>query len=209
MTLDLPGHGAAASISANLDETADLIASALPDEPVALGGYSFGGRVALHVALRHPQRVERLLLLGATRGIDDEAERSARRRRDEELAAHIEAVGTHQFLEEWLSQPLFASLPDDDIERATRSRDARGLAESLRTSGTGTQEWLAPRLGDIEVPTLALAGSRDAKFALEAEAIATGVVEGRYRLVPDAGHAAHLERPETTAQLIEEFLLSE
>ena len=59
-TLDLPGHGSADAIRANLDETADLIANVLPDEPVALGGYSLGGRVALHVAHRHRTRVERV-----------------------------------------------------------------------------------------------------------------------------------------------------
>jgi 2-succinyl-6-hydroxy-2,4-cyclohexadiene-1-carboxylate synthase len=207
ITLDLPGHGTAATLRASLDETADLVAEVLPDQPVALGGYSFGARVALHVALRHPGRVGALVLLGASRGIEDVDERRARVARDEALASHIEAVGVEVFLDEWLSQPMFASVPDDPLERASRSTNtARGLADSLRLAGTGTQAWLEPLLANVSAPTLALAGSNDAKFAVEARAIALGVAAGCSDLIADAGHAAHLERPGPTAARIIEFL---
>jgi 2-succinyl-6-hydroxy-2,4-cyclohexadiene-1-carboxylate synthase len=99
LTIDLPGHGENASIAASLTETADLLADVLPDEPFVLGGYSYGARVALHFALAHAPRVRGLVLLGATRGIEDPSERDARRRRDEELADRIEAMGTEAFLD--------------------------------------------------------------------------------------------------------------
>lgn len=208
LTLDLPGHGTAATVSATLEETADLLAATLPDEPVALGGYSYGARVALHVALRHPTRVSRLVVLGATRGIKDEAERAGRRDRDEALARRIEAIGTRAFLDEWLAQPMFATLARDEIEMAARSSDASGLANSLRHSGTGSQEWLDDRLASITMPTLALAGEHDAKFTLEARAIARGVANGFYHPIANAGHAAHLEQPALSAETVQSFLLS-
>lgn len=71
LTLDLPGHGENAAIQASLEETAVLLANVLPEEPFALGGYSFGARVALHFTLHFPSRVHALVLLGATRGIED------------------------------------------------------------------------------------------------------------------------------------------
>jgi 2-succinyl-6-hydroxy-2,4-cyclohexadiene-1-carboxylate synthase len=209
LTLDLPGHGSAASLSASLDETADFIAEILPDEPVALGGYSLGGRVALHVALRHPFSVSRLVLVGASRGIEDVNERLARKDRDETLARHIEDVGTDTFLDEWLAQPMFSSLPNDDIERAARSSDAKGLAASLRASGTGTQTWLGPALEMLQVPVVAVAGREDLKFSLEAEAIAATVQRGSFQLIDNAGHAAHVEQPRPTAQVVTTFLLNE
>jgi 2-succinyl-6-hydroxy-2,4-cyclohexadiene-1-carboxylate synthase len=208
LTLDLPGHGAAAEVRATLEETADLLAKVLPEEPLALGGYSFGARVALHVALRHPGRIGRLVILGASRGIEDPAERMARRRRDEQLANRMEEIGAKAFLDEWLAQPMFASLPTDATERAARSFNARGLAASLRLSGTGTQEWLEPRLHEITIPTLALAGSNDAKFSIEAAAIAAGVAHGSCVLIEGAGHAAHLEQPQASAQAVNSFLIS-
>ncbi len=204
-TLDLPGHGEAAALWASLDECADLVAEVL-DAPADLGGYSFGGRVALHVALRHPEVVSRLVLLGATRGIEDPSQRDDRRRHDDALAEHIEAVGADAFLDEWLAQPLFADLAKDPAELASRSRDPRGLAESLRRCGTGTQEWLGERIGEITVSTLALAGEFDHKFRLEARAIAAGVRHGTHAVVERAGHAAHLAQPEVTAAHVNEFL---
>lgn len=205
LTLDLPGHGENASIRASLNETADLLADVLPNDPFALGGYSFGARVALHFAIRHPDRLRGLIVLGATRGIEDESERGERRRRDEALASRIEAIGSEVFLDEWLSQAMFSSLPNDPLERGARSRDATGLANSLRFAGTGTQGWLAPCLSGIATPTLALAGALDEKFSREAVAVADGVVTGRMAAVPDAHHAAHLEQPYGAAQLVASF----
>ena len=203
-TLDLPGHGDAHEVRATLPETADLVADALGEDAVDLGGYSFGARVALHLALAHPARVRRLVLLGASRGIEDPTARAQRREADELLARRIEEIGADAFLAEWLAQPLFAAVGDADA--ATRSRDSDGLASSLRLAGTGIQAWLAPRLADLSMPVLTLAGSLDAKFCDEARAIASAVRNGRVALVDGAGHAAHLERPAACAALVEEFL---
>jgi 2-succinyl-6-hydroxy-2,4-cyclohexadiene-1-carboxylate synthase len=202
LTIDLPGHGENAAVSASLEETADLLVEVLPDEPFILGGYSFGGRVALHVAQRHPERLSRLVLLSTTLGIRDENERRARRERDEELADRIETIGAEAFLDEWLAQPLFASLPHDDPERRARSHDAKGLAESLRRTGTGTQEWLGDSLRSFDRPTLVLAGANDKKFVLEARRLQDTLPHAASAIVADAGHAAHLEKPRLVAELV-------
>ncbi len=207
LTLDLPGHGENATILASLDGTAVLLAEVLPDEPFTLGGYSFGARVALHFALHYPARVDRLVLLGASRGIEDPLDREERRRGDEALAERIELVGADAFLDEWLAREMFASLPDDPNERAARSSDAAGLAGSLRLAGTGTQRWLNPELRSLSTPTLALAGALDQKFRLEATAIADQVLDGRAEFVADAHHAAHLEQPERCASIVQRFTL--
>ena len=206
VVLDLPGHGVNSSVTASLDETADLLAPALGADPFVLAGYSFGARVALHFALRHQERLSGLVLLGASRGIEDEFERRARRRRDEALADRIELIGTEAFLEEWLAQPMFATLPRDPLERGARSVDPSGLANSLRRAGTGTQAWLEPRLSSIDVATLTLAGELDAKFRIEADAIAQSVANGQRLVVAGAQHAAHLERPEAVARAVLDFI---
>jgi len=205
LTIDLPGHGENAAVAASLDETADLLADVLPVEPFELGGYSYGGRLALHFALRHPERVKRLILLSATMGIRDTTERSIRRERDAALAARVEVTDIEDFLDEWLAQPMFAALPADPAERAARSRDAHGLAHSLRSSGTGTQEWLGERLAALSVPTLIVAGADDVKFVAEARRLREAIANSRLALVDHCGHAAHLERPTAVAELIEAF----
>jgi 2-succinyl-6-hydroxy-2,4-cyclohexadiene-1-carboxylate synthase len=203
---DLPGHGQSSEVDATLEETADLLSSQLPDEPVALAGYSLGARVALHVALGHPEHVSALVLLGASRGIDDAALRAQRVAHDEALAERIETIGVETFLDEWLAQPIFSTLPSDPLERAARSKNPAGLARSLRRCGTGTQEFLGPRLKSLTMPVLCLAGVLDAKFVAEAHAIAAGVRNGAAHTIRDAQHAAHLERPDECAAVIEAFL---
>ncbi len=203
---DLPGHGSSAALSASLEEAADLVAAAAGPGPVALGGYSMGARVALHVALRHPGIVTRLVVLSATAGIEDESERAARRARDEALAKRIERVGASAFLEEWLAQPLFATLPREAAERAARSTDAAGLADSLRRAGTGTQAWLLDDLARLEVPTLVLAGARDPKFVEAGRRLAGALVDARLVVLEGLGHAAHLEDPAAVAGVVRDFL---
>ncbi len=76
---------------------------------------------------------------------------------------------------------MFASLPRDPVERGARSTDAAGMANSLRRAGTGTQRWLTPSVATLSMPVLTLAGERDLKFSLEAQAIADTVADGRRR----------------------------
>ena len=73
-----------------------------------LAGYSMGGRLALALALRRPERVRRLVLVSASPGLADGEERAARRAADDALAERIEAMGVEAFAREWAAQPLFA-----------------------------------------------------------------------------------------------------
>jgi 2-succinyl-6-hydroxy-2,4-cyclohexadiene-1-carboxylate synthase len=159
------------------------------------------------VALQHPQKVKRLVLLSATRGIRDEDERQARRDRDELLAQRIEQIGAENFIDEWLAQPMFEALPNDSWEReARRGQNASGLASSLRLAGTGTQAWLGDEIKQLSMPVLLLAGERDEKFVNEAEAMAKEIPNARCLVISGAGHAAHVEQPDAVARAILHFL---
>jgi 2-succinyl-6-hydroxy-2,4-cyclohexadiene-1-carboxylate synthase len=208
---DLPGHG-----RSDVEPTADLwaiadvlagVAASTPRGQAVVVGYSLGGRAALHLALAHPEVVERLVLIGATAGIEDAAERARRRAADEALAERILDVGVDAFLDEWLAQPLFAGLPAwarfDDERRANTTA---GLAASLRHAGTGSMDPLWGRLHRIDVPTLVLAGERDAKFAALGDRLARGIGPASLATVPGAGHAAHLEAPAAAIDLVRRFL---
>jgi 2-succinyl-6-hydroxy-2,4-cyclohexadiene-1-carboxylate synthase len=152
--------------------------------------------------------VRSLVLVGATAGIADAAERSDRRAADEHLADHIESVGVEAFIDEWLRNPLFAGLTADTSQRDDRLRNtAAGLASSLRSTGTGTQQPLWDRLHEISAPVLVLAGERDAKFREIGERMTDSLPDATFRVIPDAGHSVHLERPEATAEAIAEWLL--
>lgn len=169
-------------------------------------GYSMGGRVALRVALDHPRSVSGLVLVGATAGITDDAERATRRRTDAELADRILTVGVDAFLDEWLAGPLFTSLPDRarfDAER--RRNSAIGLADSLRNAGTGSMEPLWRRLSEITVPVLLITGGNDAKFSTTAHEMAELLPDAEVATIEGAGHAAHLEQPEAVVEVLAPF----
>lgn len=176
-------------------------------------GYSMGGRLCLHLALDRPEAVEALVLLGATAGIDDPTARARRHRDDEHLAARIERHGVEAFVDEWLARPMFGGLPDDPADRAERATNtAAGLAGALRLAGTGAQEPLWDRLGELGsrgLPVLVLAGDRDHAFVAAAHRLAAGIgPTARCDLVPGAGHAAHLERPDAFLARLRAFLHS-
>jgi 2-succinyl-6-hydroxy-2,4-cyclohexadiene-1-carboxylate synthase len=162
-------------------------------------GYSMGGRLCLHLALARPRLVRKLVLLGVHPGIEDEAERAARRAADEELAASIERDGVDAFVAGWLAQPLFAGL----VDPGPRQHDPAVLAACLRRLGTGTQESLWPRLAQLAMPVLVLAGERDEKYVDLGRRAATAIGDNaRFAVVPAAGHAAHLEQPEAFRALV-------
>jgi pimeloyl-ACP methyl ester carboxylesterase len=147
------------------------------------------------------------VLISATAGIDAPAEREARRAADDALAARIEAEGTEAFLDYWLAQPLFNTLPPGSAGREARlANTPEGLASSLRLAGTGSQEPLWDRLVELReraLPVLAVAGALDTKYSEQAARVAAAIgPSARVLIVPGAGHACHLEQPGTVSAAI-------
>jgi 2-succinyl-6-hydroxy-2,4-cyclohexadiene-1-carboxylate synthase len=206
VAVDCPGHGLSSHIEADLWSGAQKLGEV--GNEAAYIGYSMGGRLALHLALAAPYLVRRLVLVGATAGLDDDAERAARVAADEELARGLERDGVELFVEQWLSGPLFATLPRDDADRAARMENtAAGLASALRLMGTGRQESLWDRLPEISVPALFVAGEADAKFSALAHRLAAAWGgPAAVGIIPDAGHACHLERPGAFLEIVVPFL---
>jgi 2-succinyl-6-hydroxy-2,4-cyclohexadiene-1-carboxylate synthase len=183
--------------------------AAAAGEDAVLVGYSLGGRLALRAVLREPERYAGVVTVGATAGIDEPATRSARAEADDRLAAWMEAATIEDIVGIWERQPLFADQSEALIEeqRAGRlSHDPAGLAMLLRTAGQGVLEPVWHELITLDLPLLAIAGARDEGYVAAAERIADMAPRGRAAIVEDAGHAAHLQRPERVAELIEDFL---
>ena len=206
---DLPGHGRSSDPEGGLDEAGRLLGEAGGRGTYV--GYSLGGRVCLHLALQSPELVERLVLVSATAGIEEDEHRRQRRESDDSLAARIEdlgEVGLPVFLDEWLAGPLFSHLDDAAKDLAVRCRNRpHGLAASLRCHGTGTQEPLWDRLGELAMEVVVVAGADDDAYAAIGRRMAASVGDNaRFLLMPGAGHAVPFEQPDGFVRLLEGVL---
>lgn len=219
VAIDVIGHGqsdapqdtARYAYNRALDDLACLAAT-LGVEQAAWLGYSMGGRLALGLARRHPERVGALILESTSPGLADPLERERRRGSDDALAKRIEEHGVDAFVAAWERLPLWESQARLAPEVLQRQRDIRlsntpaGLAGSLRGMGTGAQPSFWGDLGSVKAPTLIIAGSLDDKFTRIARRMAEVIPRANLNIMPDAGHAVHLEQPERFADAVRNFI---
>ncbi len=199
--VDLPGHGRSEHDDADLWQAAELLAEVGGEATYV--GYSMGGRVAIHLALARPELMSGLVLIGATAGIESHSGRAERVAADNALAVRLTSIGLESFLDEWLAKPLFAGLDGEGAAREQRLMNrTEGLAASLRHCGSGTQDPLWDRLGEIECPTLVVAGEADLKFSELGQRLASSIgTNAEFSTIPGT-HPVHLEQPAQMAALI-------
>ncbi len=206
LAIDLPGHGDAADAPRPISFAGcvEHVLAASPERFV-LCGYSLGGRIALHVALAAPERLARLVLVGVNPGIENGAERAARRRSDHALAEELERVPFEEFIERWRTQPLFADDPPEvgALAREDQRRNRPdALAAVLRGLGTGEMEPLWDRLAELSMPVTVLVGERDGKFLALGRRMLERLADGALVTVP-GGHGLPLENPAAAARALD------
>lgn len=175
-------------------------------------GYSMGGRLALYWALHKPHYVKTLILESASPGLKREAERLARQKSDNLLAARIEAEGIEAFVAYWETLPLWESqqvLPPavrHSLRQQRLKNSSIGLATSLRGMGTGQQPSLWDSLIGFTKPVLLIAGLLDKKYTQIAQKMDALFPASELCLINGAGHNVHLEAPESVISAIDDFL---
>ena len=214
---DLRGHGETVTrpdAPCSMDACTDDLVALWEELDVGrthLVGYSMGGRLALHVAARRPERLLSLLTIGAHAGLDEDA-RAGRREGDEALAQRIEREGIESFVDYWGSLPLFAGLRRRGEGYVTQVRAERlqnhvaGLACSLRGMGAGVMEPVWDELARVNVPCTFVAGQLDHGYVASARRLAAGVPHGQVEVVLRAGHAVHQERPDAFTRVLANHL---
>ena len=217
IAVDLPGHGSSLglppetyTIEGATRAVIDTLDRLEVERPTVVG-YSMGGRLALFLALRYPERCAGLFLESASPGLESEVERASRRAADEEKAKRLESGDFKEFLLEWYRQPLFATLARDEallrqtIE-ARRRNDPVELARSLRGMGVGNQPSLWGELKDLAVPALAVAGDLDERYATISSRMASISPRIEPLVIPGVGHNVRAEAPTEYAALLRRFL---
>ena len=207
---DLPGYGDSLPIVPLTFPAIVDAAAALLDElgiaRVDVVGLSFGGQQALHLALRHPDRVGRLVLAdtSARFGADGTDVEEWQRLRLDPLDAGVTPAAMAADVIDSITAPGFSG-----HERArTIAAFARIPADGLRAAVhcLPTHD-VRDRLGEIAAPTLVIVGELDQETPLAyAETLADGIPDAELRVIAGAGHLTPAEAPDEFNRLVREFL---
>lgn len=159
-------------------------------------GHSMGGRIALEHALRHPDRVAAIAVISARA----EAPDAAGRHRLRALAEKARRLGPGEAIDLWTQ-------PGDAHHERVRQISARNSAEgtAVALESLAEMDSLLPRLGELRLPALIVAGDHDAGYVRSAHLMAEAVDGAELRILPGVGHFPNLECPGRLAELLTDF----
>ncbi|HEX7191510.1 MAG TPA: alpha/beta fold hydrolase, partial [Thermoanaerobaculia bacterium] len=165
-----------------------------------LVGYSKGGRLALQ-ALIDKAPFDRAVIVSA--GLNLEQGREERRARDEAWAQRFQTDPWNEVMRDWNAQPVFGG---HVVERFERDYDRHELAQQLRENSPGLLPPLAPRLHEIEIPILWIAGERDQAYVENGRRAVSLIPNAQLWICPNAGHRVPWEQPDAFATRLREFV---
>lgn len=217
--VDLPGHGksecpvnsaaySAASITHNLFELFKEITAG----KFILAGYSMGGKAALSFAVKHQALLNGLILESSSPGITDITEREKRVQQDSELISFIENNSLEEFTDHWMNIDLFKSQKKLPPEKLGAVRELKiknrklGLINTLRGFGTGVMPHLWDLSKGLNIKTLLISGELDEKYAAINDKLEAVLPFCSRKIIKDAGHNTHLEKPEEFSDVINAYL---
>ena len=189
---DLAGHGDSApaegpiSMPMLLDGVDAVIRDASGGRPVTLAGNSLGGWLAMLVAHRHPEWVERIVVIngGAIKGTSDA----------ELLPA--DRAGARELMN-LLRDPGSPKVPDWVLDDVIRLARVGPLARFAATRDTMDGFTLDGRLGEVRVPVEIVWGTSDRLMPLEyAERMKAGLPDARVVPIERCGHVPQVECPD-------------
>lgn len=209
---DHRGHGGSAAPpgACTLEQLADdalrvIDAAIPPGEKVVFIGLSMGGMVAQQLALRHPQRVQALVLANTASEYSPQAREVWQERIATVASQGLEAIadGTMQ---RWFTAAFRAAQPAtvERIRRRVVSQDPLGYMACCHAIAALD---LTQQLTRISCPTLVIAGADDQGTPPEwSEKIARQIPGSRFLVLPQAAHLSAVEQPAAFSAAVQVFL---
>ena len=203
IAVDLPGFGGSNTLAGpyDLDRFADALRAlleSLATGPVIAVGHSMGAKVALRLAIAAPEMVRGLALVAPVpigpAGFSEKGE------------AYLRATaGDPVRLRAWLAKTI-ADPPDEPTLDRLCAVAAKSRSEAVLES---LQSWMHADLTEkaqgVAAPAVVIASSFDAPEAAHSK-VAAHLSNASFVVVPDAAHYAILEKPETVATRIRDFV---
>jgi len=210
LRFDTRGHGGsdAPAGAYTFDQLADDVLGLL--DALKIGrthycGLSMGGMIGQHLALKAPQRIDRLVLADTTSRMPAEtqplwAER-IRIAQEQGMAAHVQPT-----LERWFTAPYRAAHPEvmeriGSLIRSTPPAGYVGCAHAI----AGID--ITGRLSAIQAPTLVIVGRDDVGTPpAMSEAMAAAIPGARLEIISEASHLSSIEQADAFNRLLLDFL---
>ena len=176
-------------------------------------GYSLGARLSLGLALEFPKKVAGLMFISGNPGLQSASQRDQRWQADQRLAKQLQTQSLEIFLENWYRQSVFASIPPEILEAEVQRKMLRAdpaWPAILRGASVAKQPNYWPRLNELSMPTLVIAGENDEKYRDFAVQIGNKCANPNLKteIVADCGHMVHRQATEVLVRLIGEFISS-
>lgn len=196
-------RGADCSIDGVTSLTVDFLARHLVGRegggPVVLVGNSFGGHVALRVAIQRPDLVRGLVLAGSSGLIE------------KSMVSDVQIRPSRQWLERKIAELFYdpeRHMRASDLDRAHQQLSERGGARAMvRLSRSARRNHLGDRIGQVRAPTLLIWGRQDIVTPPEAaEQFASVLPDARIAWFDACGHAPMMEHPQSFATELLEFV---
>jgi len=184
----------------HLDEGAQLAARLIEEElgggPVTVAGLSMGAWMAMRLAQTRPELVARLVLIDAAGYREQDWDRIGSLVKVEDLPGVDRLYGAMFRTPPWVMRRSRRA-----FLRAYTSPGVRNLLDSLGERDT----WRDEDLARLSMPVALIWGEHDGLFTVErARAMAAALPRSRFYLLPDCGHAVHLECPRALAGALQQ-----
>ena len=210
---DLRGHGQSSKSPGpySLELFADDAAALLDHLGIGrahVAGHSLGGMIAITLASRHPQRVDRLAVLSAAAGRTEEERRKVMER-IALIAASIPGDHFRNSLSRWFTDEFRAANPELIEQYAARNRENDPACYAAAYTVLATGE-VAPDLPRVNAPTLVVTGENDlGSNPRMSRFIHAGIAGSELRILPRLRHSILIEAPRTVAGLLAPFFRGE
>lgn len=195
---ELPGYGESTGLPGSLPQLADLAAdwiAVLGGGPADVVGLSFGGMVAQHLALNHPQLVRSLALLDTSPAFGLDGKTTS----EQWVSSRITPLRQGNRVDR--AQAVVAGLVGGRCPEHVRDQVVESMSKVPADSLEATCRALVhhdtrARLHDVSAPTLVMVGAEDLETPLSyAEELASNIAGAELVVVPEAGHILNLEAP--------------
>ncbi|GAA3133235.1 alpha/beta fold hydrolase [Streptomyces rameus] len=201
--LDLRGHGESTGAGARTIEEPARDVLALLDhigvERCALVGHSMGGMIAQTIALAHPARVERMVLVGSIGRMTYSRGRGL-------LMAASMLVPYRLFVAANIRRAFAPGYPREEIRAHIRASAATPREVVMTLYGAMRAFDVLDRAGEISVPTLMVHGYHDVQLPVRQMLRMAGACPDAVVRILDAGHELPLEKPAELTSALDSFL---